>query len=225
MRLHKYQQIAALVRAQIADGILPPGAPAPSGAALSRMTDCSVLTCRRALRALIADGTLVPGVSRNARLRVPAADRHGQTHAEAKRALSRALAEHRRAAGLTQPQLAELIGLSVTTVGHAETGRVWQSRPFWELADKALDADGELLRLHDACRAAEVSSEEPTEAEETMPQTDGAPAETACPESPAVVTVDVPGPVSCITITWSDGAVTTVRPPGPAEDQRQNVTS
>jgi DNA-binding XRE family transcriptional regulator len=63
----------------------------------------------------------------------------------------------RRAAGLTQPQLAEAVGMSITTVGHAETGRLWQSRRFWELADKELRADGELLALHDAYRAASVS--------------------------------------------------------------------
>jgi hypothetical protein len=33
---------------------------------------------------------------------------------------------------------------------HAETGRLWQSREFWEKADAALAADGELARLHDA---------------------------------------------------------------------------
>jgi DNA-binding XRE family transcriptional regulator len=74
----------------------------------------------------------------------------------AARALSASLATRRRAAGLTQPQLAELVDMSVTTVGHAETGRVWQSRAFWERADKALNADGELLALHDTYRAAEI---------------------------------------------------------------------
>ncbi len=46
----------------------------------------------------------------------------------------------------------------MTTVGHAETGRLWQSRRFWEKADAVLDAHGELLRLHDARRTATVSS-------------------------------------------------------------------
>jgi Helix-turn-helix domain len=50
----------------------------------------------------------------------------------------------RRAAGLTQPQLAEVVGVSVTSVGHAETGRLWQSRRFWEHVDKGLSAGGEL---------------------------------------------------------------------------------
>jgi hypothetical protein len=44
----------------------------------------------------------------------------------------RALAAARRASGLTQPALAALTGYSVTTIGHAETGRLWQSPQFWE---------------------------------------------------------------------------------------------
>jgi hypothetical protein len=39
---------------------------------------------------------------------------------------------------LTQPRFARAIGVSVTTVGHAETGRLWQARHFWEGADKEL---------------------------------------------------------------------------------------
>lgn len=111
------------------------------------------------------------------------------------------------AAGLTQPQFAELTGTSVTRIGHAETGRLWQSRPFWELADKALNADGELLRLHDAYRAAEVPPEKPaTDTEDTAPEASPA-------EPPAAVTLDVPSPVECITITWVGGVVTVVYPP------------
>src|SRR5271168_5143281 len=66
----KYARVAAAVRGQIADGTLRPGQPAPSGAALSRATGYSTLTCRRALRVLIADGVLVPGASASARPRV-----------------------------------------------------------------------------------------------------------------------------------------------------------
>jgi GntR family transcriptional regulator / MocR family aminotransferase len=216
---HKYQLAAAIVRAQVAEGTLPPGALAPSGAMLARMTGYSTLTCRRALRVLIADGTLVAGVSGNARPRVPATEHHGQTLADAKRALSKALSAHRRAAGLTQPQLADLVGMSVTTVGHAETGRTWQSRPFWELADKALSAGGELLRLHDSCRAAEIS-QHATEDEDTQGETEPAaadaedsPSETGQAEPPVAVTVNVPQPVTSITITWAGGTATTVYPP------------
>jgi DNA-binding GntR family transcriptional regulator len=154
--LPKYLRVAAAIRRQIADGTLRPGQPAPSGAELSRAFGFSTLTCRKALRALIADGLLVPGPSRNARPRVadPAAPALERDLADAARALSAGLAARRHAAGLTQADLAELARVSVTTVGHAETGRTWQSRRFWERADAALRAAGDLLRLHDAYRAA-----------------------------------------------------------------------
>jgi hypothetical protein len=158
--LPKYARVAAAIRRQVADGTLRPGQPAPSGAALSRVTGYSTLTCRRALRLLIADGVLSPGPSRNARPRVagppqPPAERD---LAAAARGLATGLAARRRANGLTQPELAERAGVSVTTVGHAETGRLWQSREFWERADGVLGAGGDLLRLHDAYREAGASS-------------------------------------------------------------------
>jgi hypothetical protein len=59
-----------------ADGVIAPGAPAPSGAALARVTGFSTLTCRKALNKLIREGTLAPGPSPNARPRVPAAAEH-----------------------------------------------------------------------------------------------------------------------------------------------------
>jgi DNA-binding transcriptional regulator YhcF (GntR family) len=152
MTLPRYRQAAAIVRARIDAGTLRPGEPAPSGAELARITGYASLTCRRALRTLIADGTLTAGPSPNARPRVAAP---GRTEAaDATRALSAGLAARRHAAGLTQTELAALVGRSVTTVGHAETGRTWQSRQFWENCDKALDAHGALLRMHDAYRAA-----------------------------------------------------------------------
>jgi DNA-binding transcriptional regulator YhcF (GntR family) len=154
--LPKWARVAAAVRAQVADGTLRPGQPAPSGAALSRVTGYSTLTCRRALRALVADGVLVTGPSRNARPRVAggAAPRAERDLAAAARALSAGLAARRRAAGLTQPELARHAVVSVTTVGHAETGRLWQSRRFWDRVDAVLGAHGDLLRLHDAYREA-----------------------------------------------------------------------
>jgi DNA-binding GntR family transcriptional regulator len=152
----KYLRVAAAIRRQIADGTLRRGQPAPSGAELSRAFGFSTLTCRKALRALIAEGLLVPGPSRNARPRVadPQAPDLERDLADVTRALSAGLAARRHAAGLTQAELAALAGVSVTTVGHAETGRTWQSRRFWERADTALRAAGDLLRLHDAYRAA-----------------------------------------------------------------------
>jgi len=150
----KWARVAAAVRGQIADGTLRPGQAAPSGAALSRLTGYSTLTCRRALRALVADGVLIPGPSRNARPRVAggAAPRAERDLAVAARNLSAGLAARRRAAGLTQPELSRLACVSVTTVGHAETGRLWQSRRFWDRVDAVLGAHGELLRLHDVYR-------------------------------------------------------------------------
>jgi hypothetical protein len=149
MTLPKHERAASIIRDRIAAGALRPGRPAPSGAELARATGYAQLACRRALRALLKDGTLVPGPSPNSRLRVATTGRA----LDPGDALSAALAARRHAAGLSQPELAALVARSVTTVGHAETGRLWQSRQFWENADKALNARGELLRAHDAYRA------------------------------------------------------------------------
>jgi hypothetical protein len=157
MTVSKHEQAASIIRDRIAAGALRPGRPAPSGAELARATGYAQGTCRRALRALLQDGILVPGPSPNSRLRVAAAGRAPDPGD----ALSAALAARRHAAGLTQPELAALVGRSVTTVGHAETGRLWQSRHFWENADKALSACGELLRAHDAYRAAVTADPAP----------------------------------------------------------------
>ena len=88
--LPKYLRVAAAIRRQIADGSLRPGQPAPSGAELSRAFGFSTLTCRKALRALIAEGLLVPGPSSNARPRVadPQAPGLERDLADAARALS-----------------------------------------------------------------------------------------------------------------------------------------
>jgi len=197
--LPKYAQVAASVRAQIEDGMLLPGAPAPSGAALARATGFSDLTCRKALRLLIKSGVLLPGPSANARPRVASAADGAHTVTDAERVLSATLASLRRAAGLTQVELASIVGKSVTTVGHAETGRVWQSRDFWERADKALDACGELLRHHDDYRGAALARTKDGETESDNPF--------------AAATDGAPGTVTCITISWGDGTTTTVYPP------------
>jgi Helix-turn-helix domain/Bacterial regulatory proteins, gntR family len=180
----KYLQAAAIVRAQVTDGTLKPGQPAPSGARLARLTGFSSLTCRKALQVLITDGVLMPGPSASARPRVAAPP--GAVPEVAADTLSRALAGLRRASGLTQPALSTLTGYSVTTIGHAETGRLWQSQDFWEKTDFALAAGGELTRLHDAYRARAVAS--------TPPGTTPAPTR--------------------VTVHWSDGTATTVYPPG-----------
>ena len=212
MSVPKYAQVAADIRARIADGTLLPGQPAPSGAALAHATGYSDLTCRKALRTLIRDGVLVPGPSRNARPRVPARTPGEQTAADAARTLSESLAAWRRAAGLTQVQLAEMVGLSVTTLGHAETGRLWQARRFWERADKQLCAGGKLLTLHDAYLAAavpadpETAQDAPDAAEEA-----GEVGEEPAEEIPSAAAAS--GPVICVMIKWADGTVSTVYPP------------
>lgn len=200
----KYVRVAAAVRAQIEDGMLLPGEPVPSGAALSRATGYSALTCRRALRALIQDGVLAPGASPGARPRVPPRTPvpGDQNLADAARVLSASLAARRRAVGLTQPQFAKVVGLSVTTIGHAETGRVWQSRHFWEQADKAVGAGGELLALHDAYRAVAVPA---GPAGETPVQDTGG--------DPWTIAVAASERTTCVAITWANGVVTTVYPP------------
>jgi DNA-binding transcriptional regulator YhcF (GntR family) len=204
MTLPKYQRVAASVRTRIAEGLLRPGQAAPSAAALARAHGVSPLTCRKALQTLIEEGTLTPGPSRNARPRVPASARtlSERSVADAERALSTSLAARRRAIGLTQPQFAAALGVSVTTVGHAETGRLWQARRFWEKADSVLAAGGELLRLHDARQAAIVAPHAETDqAEFTKPQEDSA-------------------TVSCVVIVWSDGALTTLVPSALASRRR-----
>jgi DNA-binding transcriptional regulator YhcF (GntR family) len=244
-RLPKYARVAAAVRGQIADGTLRPGQPAPSGAALSRITGYSTLTCRRALRVLVADGVLTPGPSRNARPRVagPAQAPAERDLAAAARALSAGLAARRRAKGLTQPELAGRVGVSVTTIGHAETGRLWQSREFWEHADVILAAGGDLLALHDAYRAASASSAADITDVAGSAVTSGPAAaasagrEDDAPGAPAV-NGQAPKPraclaggrrdaaaaqgqaaPACVMIMWGDGTVTTVRAPdtAPAE--------
>jgi transcriptional regulator with XRE-family HTH domain len=196
---------AALVREKIADGTLRPGDLAPSGEALARETGLHALTCRRALRALLADGTLRAGVSPTGRPRIARPGGSGPSVPDALRAaLSRSLAARRKAAGLTQPELAEKTGMSVTTVGHAETGRTWQSREFWRLAGQVLGDDGALLALYDRCQIG-VPAGVPDEDE---PDED-APDE-AAPVLPASVTITPAG----VLVVWPDGTETLALPPG-----------
>lgn len=152
-----WQAVARYVCALIADGALRPGQPVPSGAELSRRTGHAVPACRQALRDLAADGVLTEPVSVNGRARVAGSTlpQDAQDTIPAA-ALSGALARQRRAAGLTQPDLAALLGVSVTAVGHAETGRLWQSRDFWLRAGQLLG--GNLAHLHDEYTAAKPAA-------------------------------------------------------------------
>jgi transcriptional regulator with XRE-family HTH domain len=65
---------------------------------------------------------------------------------EAWRDLGRQLAEWRKAAALTQHQLAALTWHSRSSIANIETGRQKATRRFWELADCALGADGVLVK-------------------------------------------------------------------------------
>jgi GntR family transcriptional regulator len=216
--LPKWARVAAAVRGQIADGTLRPGQPAPSGAALSRLTGYSTLTCRRALRALVADGVLIPGPSRNARPRVAGgtAPRAERDLAGAARALSAGLAARRRAAGLTQPELSRLACVSVTTIGHAETGRLWQSRRFWDRVDAVLGAHGELLRLHDVYREGAAAGAVTASVITRAAGITGGEEETGGGEVAGMGRgADGAGPAmpASVTIVWGDGTITTVHAP------------
>jgi DNA-binding transcriptional regulator YhcF (GntR family) len=214
----KYLKVADYVRDQVSAGTLTPGEPAPSGAQLARLTGYSTLTCRKGLQSLIREGVLVPGPSRGARPCVnpgdlPPDDADLRTAA---RALSHTLADRRRGASLTQPQLAQIIGTSVTTVGHAETGRAWQARRFWERADMALSADGKLLTLHDTYRAAAAARGAGRSLPPAAP--DAAPPSRPPAVSPAqALAVTIPASVTLLNITWANNTVTTVYPP-PADE-------
>jgi transcriptional regulator with XRE-family HTH domain len=203
----KREAVAALVREKIADGTLKPGGAAPSGLALARETGYSVATSRAALRSLLRDGTLTRGVTPTARLRVaqPGADRHPGAEA-LRESLSRTLAARRRAEGLTQPDLAARLGVSLTMVGHAETGRLWQSRDFWWHADALLG--GDLLRRYDAYQGAQHAA--------ALEAADGAEPEEPAPEEPAapppVLPVSVAITPDGVAVTWPDGTQTLVRP-------------
>jgi DNA-binding transcriptional regulator YhcF (GntR family) len=211
----KRDAVARLVRGKIADGTLKPGGAVPSAAALARESGCHEVTCRTALRVLLADGTLIRGVSANARLRVAQPGGAGRLSQETLRdALSRTLAARRRGEGLTQPELAAELGVSVTTLGHAETGRVWQARDFWARADRLL-GDG-LLSMYDAYQAARYAPT-PEEAGVTAPAEPG-PGEPAAagPVLPVSVTITPDG----VAVMWPDGTQTLARPPGPARELR-----
>lgn len=69
-------------------------------------------------------------------------------------ALGIRLAAYRRAAGLTQMDLAPLIAFSRSTIANVETGRQHVPRGFWERADTAVHAGGALVAAHDELEAA-----------------------------------------------------------------------
>lgn len=187
------------VREKIEDGTLKPGMPVPSGRALARESGRNARVCRAALRAMVADGTLEAAPSAAGRPRVPLPGEHADALDALRRQLSRTLAAARRAGGMTQPELAEKLGVSVTTVGHAETGRMWHGRGFWERAEGVLG--GGLLALFDRYKAGDV--EPAAQAELVVP---------VVPAAAAVLRVEVPAGVEAVTVRWPDGTEATVRP-------------
>jgi DNA-binding GntR family transcriptional regulator len=54
----KYKRLTAYIRAQIEDGIIPPGEPVPSVTELAAENNWSRQTCARALQKLEAEGLL-----------------------------------------------------------------------------------------------------------------------------------------------------------------------
>jgi DNA-binding CsgD family transcriptional regulator len=152
---------AEVIRGQVSDGTLGPGQAVPNAAALSRATGYPKPDCARALQDLVGAGVLVGGLNPASRLRVAGSssqDPAALARESAGYALSAGLAVRRGAAGLTQLELAGLAGVKLTVVSHAETGRLWQARDFWENADRALGARGEILGLHDAYLRAKAAS-------------------------------------------------------------------
>lgn len=64
---------------------------------------------------------------------------------QARKDLGRQLAAWRRAAGLTQTQLAARVGYSRSAIGNVETGREQTPRSFWESCERVLNAGGVLV--------------------------------------------------------------------------------
>jgi DNA-binding FadR family transcriptional regulator len=134
----------------IADGTLKPGDLTPAATALADLTGAARATCRKAVLLMAEHGELVPPLSRGGRPRVPGGDSPGP----AALALAAALAVARETAGLTQAQLAERAGLSVSVVHYAETGLFRRPTPQeWARLDRATSADGKLVEAFAAWQA------------------------------------------------------------------------
>lgn len=116
---------------------------------------------------------------------------------EALIALGRQLATLRNKAGYSQWEFAPLTGFSRSTLSDAELGRHWQSRDFWISADTALKRDGQLLAAFDQIAHLRADKRFRFPASSHV---------AAVPNKPANAHV-----VS-VTLAWSDGTVTVLRP-------------
>ncbi len=76
-----------------------------------------------------------------------------QAIAEARRALGRLLAEHRKAAGHSQHQFAPLTHYARSTIANVEVGRQQVPRSFWERCDEVLSTGEALCRAYDQLHA------------------------------------------------------------------------
>ena len=86
---------------------------------------------------------------------------HGQDPAdiaELRRALGERLTTFRKAADVTQGQLAAAAYLDRTTVSHIEKGRARADEGFWQTADRLTEADGQLLTAYRQLEAAKRST-------------------------------------------------------------------
>jgi hypothetical protein len=159
---NKQASVMEIVRAQIRDGILRAGDLSTSGTTLARLADCSPQTSRRAIRALIEDGTLTRGASRTQRPRVahpghypvPDGSPVPLDPEQIARILAADLTARRASAGISRNWLAALAGVRPLDIRQAEAGYPWQTRLFWARLDGVLNAGGALLSQHDAYRAA-----------------------------------------------------------------------
>jgi transcriptional regulator with XRE-family HTH domain len=79
--------------------------------------------------------------------------------AELRRALGERLATFRKAADVTQGQLASATYLDRTTISHIEKGRARADEAFWKTADVAIAADGQLLASYRQLEAARQEQE------------------------------------------------------------------
>jgi transcriptional regulator with XRE-family HTH domain len=86
--------------------------------------------------------------------------REAEAVAEQRRALGERLATFRRAANLTQGQLAAAASCDRTTVAHIEKGRSRGDERFWHAVDDACHADGALLATFHQFEAAKAEHEQ-----------------------------------------------------------------